>query len=388
MKSRNSIYVIIGLAVVAGISVYIMAFILSTIKMPSTAQAESTQPVQQVAPDLISPVNGSEFVDSDVMLEWSWQPELRNNQRFVVQVWAEERDPQEIWTVDASLVVKDVIDSFSIDLGTFYWQVAVVDTNDEGGFESMGSEWSDTFALERKRRLSIPAKDYDEMSPAAQYFHDLELSTSDTIDAVHRFIQTNSILDQQKTYDADYSDAIDMMFDYAQGKTEEQPFLQCDGRSTAMLTTLLELGIESRLIFLYRPVPGYLSQHTTLEVFNPDTQRWQVHDLNWDFYYIDADTQERVSAERILFGLRETLLGCPMEGGDCTYEVMEESASYFNALRYGYTFEVWVNPDRFELSTRFEGQDNKNLAEFLNGEDPTRVIFRLDNWEQPAQQDR
>ena len=70
-----------------------------------------------------------------------------------------------------------------------------------------------------------------------------------------------------------------------------------------------------------------------------------------------------------------------MEGGDCTAEVMEESASYFNALRYGYTFDLWVNPDRFELSTRFEGQDNKNLVEFISGDDPQRVTFRMDSWD-------
>jgi len=337
--------------------------------------------VTQQAPDLIVPVDRSEFVESDLTLSWLWQPALTDTQRFVVRIWAEDQAHQEVWTVDDSLMVTEQIDSFSVDVGTFFWQVAIVNTNADGGFESMGSEWSEIFELQRVRRLSIPAREYAELSPAAQYFHDQNLSVSETIDAVHRFIQTNSILDQQKTYNADYSDAIDLMFSYAQGDTQEQPFLQCDGRSTAMLTTLLELGIESRLVFLYRPVPGYLSQHTTLDVFNPETQRWELHDLNWDFYYIDADTQERVSAERVLFGSRETLLGCPMEGGTCTAEVMEESASYFNALRYGYTFEVWVNPDRFELSTRFEGQDNKNLVEFISGDDPQRVIFRMDNWE-------
>mgnify|MGYP006921601116 CR=1 FL=1 len=384
MKSRSSIYVFIGFAFMIALSIYITMFIITSIKVPSTNKTEPTPTALQIAPELIAPANGSEFVESDVTLEWTWQPRLNDFQRFVVRVWAEDRDPQEIWTEDTSISVKDAIDSFSVELGTFFWQVAVVNVHDDGGFDTLASEWSETFTLVRKRRLSMSAKDYEDMSPAAQYFHDLDLSASDTIDAVHRFIQTNSILDQQKTYDADYSDAIDLMFDYAQGETDEQPFLQCDGRSTAMLTTLRELRIESRLVFLYRPVPGYLSQHTTLEVFNPDSQHWEVHDLNWDFYYIDAESHERVSAERILFGSRETLLGCPMQGGDCTYETMEESASYFNALRYGYTFDLWVNPDRFELSTRFEGQDNKNLAEFLSGDDPTRVIFRLGNWESPA----
>lgn len=379
MTVRNFVIFLI-VAMVAGL----IGFLAGTSIPTPTVHATPTAQVSQSAPQLIAPADNAEFVESDLQLTWDWQPVLTEPQRFVVRVWADGRDPQEIWTVERVLNVKDPIDSFSMGVGVFFWQVAVVNTGESGGFESMASEWSAPSKLLRVRRLSIPARAYDDLSPAGKYFHDLELSASDTIDAVHRFIQTNSILDQQKTYDADYSDAIELMFNYAEGKSEEQPFLQCDGRSTSMLTILQELGIESRLVFLYRPVPGYLSQHTTLEVFNPDTQRWQVHDLNWDFYYVDAETMERVSAERILFGSRETLLGCPMEGGDCTVEVMEESASYFDALRYGYTFELWVNPDRFDLSTRFEGQDDKNLVEFLSGDDPQRVTIRMDNWDFPV----
>ena len=380
MNSRN-LMIFIVIALIAGVIGFVAGSAIPTAEATSIATQLESTPLTQIAPKLLAPAHESEFVESDLTLEWSWQPELKETQRYVVRLWADDHPHQEVWTEDTSLSVKDQIDSFSVDVGAFYWQVAVVNTNDDGGFENMEGEWSDTFVLQRVRRLSMPARDYADMSPSAQYFHDLNLSASDTIDAVHRFIQTHSILDQQKTYDADYSDAIDMMFAYAQGESDEQPFLQCDGRSTAMLTTLRELGIESRLIFLYRPVPGYLSQHTTLEVFNPDTQRWQVHDLNWDFYYVDSEMMERVSAERILFGSRDTLLGCPMEGGTCTAEVMEESASYFNALRYGYTFELWVNPDRFELSTRFEGQDMKNLAEFLTDNNPQRVTVRMDSWE-------
>jgi hypothetical protein len=373
------IVILIVVATLTGISGYLVG--TSSISSITPTITPQPTPITQITPTLIAPAHGAEFVDSDVILNWSWQPNLSDTQRFVMRIWAEDKPLQEIWTVDNSLDVNEQIDSFSVEVGTFFWQVAVVNTDIGGGFESMGSDWSETFELQRVRRLSIPAKEYADMSPAAQYFHDQNLNISDTIDAVHRFIQTNSILDQQKTYDADYSDAIDLMFNYAQGNTTDQPFLQCDGRSTAMLTTLRELGIESRLVFLYRPVPGYLSQHTTLDVFNPQTQSWELHDLNWDFYFVEADSLKRVSAERVLFGSRETLLGCPMEGGDCTAGIMEESASYFNALRYGYTFELWVNPDRFELSTRFEGQDNKNLVEFVSGDDPQRVTFRMDSWD-------
>ena len=149
-----------------------------------------------------------------------------------------------------------------------------------------------------------------------------------------------------------------------------------------MLTILRELGIESRLVFLYSPVPGYLAQHTVLEVFNPEQQRWQVHDLARDFYFVDMTSLERVSAARILFGPRKNLAGCPISGGDCNTQVIQESIGYFDALRYGWSFELWVNPDRFPVSRRFEGLNGQNIAEFISDGNPQKVTIRMDSWEQ------
>lgn len=320
-------------------------------------------------------------MESDLRLEWVWRSQLGAAQRYALRIWTQDKPYQEIWTVDNSLSVQKAIDSFSVAVGSYFWQVAVVNAGMDGA-ESMRTDWSKPFELQRVRRRSILPQDYANMSATARYFHDLSLSPSDTIDAVHRFIHSNSLTDEQLSYAPDYSDAIDLMFNYAQGHGNEQPFLQCDGRSTAMLTILQELGIESRLIFLYRPTPGWLSQHTVLEIFNPDTQRWQVHDLgSSDFYYVEAKSMERVSAERILFGPRKGLLGCLIAGGPCTAQTMEQSAEYFSALRYGYTYEIWVNPDRFEVSTRFEGQGGQNLAEFVGDGWPQRVTIRMDSWE-------
>lgn len=375
MNLKTAFVIIISIAV-AGIGGWLLGLILqfdSIIIPPPAAQA---------SPRPISPENGIEFVESDLWLEWSWAPELTDIQRYVVRIWTQDKPHQEIWTVDNRLSIQTAIDSFSVAVGRYFWQAAVVNVNADGAFESMGSEWSETFELRRVRRYSIPARAYADMSAAARHFHDLRLSVSDTIDAVHRFIHNSSLTDEQLSYAPDYSDAIDLMFNYTQGYSDEQPLLQCDGRSTAMLTILQELGVESRLVFLYRPAPGWLSQHTVLEVFNPDTQRWQVHDLgSSDFYYVEADSMERVSAERILFGSLDTLLGCPIAGGPCTVEGMQKKHEYFRALRYGYTYEIWVNPDRFEVSTRFEGQGGRNLAEFIGDGWPQRVTIRMDSWE-------
>ncbi len=218
------------------------------------------------------------------------------------------------------------------------------------------------------------------MSDTARHFHDLGLSASQLIDAVHLFIHRNSKTNEQRSYLPDYSDAVDIMYAHFQGESAEMPRLLCDGRSTAMLTVLKELGIESRLIFLYKSGRGWISQHTVLEVFNPDIQFWQIHDVADDFYVVHKPTGIRVNAKSILFDSHDELVGCPVDGGPCSAELAAESLAYFEALRYGHTFEVWVNPDRFDLSGRFGGQADQNLAEFIGKGDPQRVSFRMDSW--------
>ncbi len=379
MNARLLILIVL-LAALTGIGGFILGSALP-VQYWSLDWPQKDATVPQSAPSLIAPSYGSEFVDSELELEWRWDAGLAESQFFALRIWSEDLPYREIWTEEAHVSVAEAIDSFSVDVGDFYWQVVVVNVDEMGNFASLGSEWSEKFHLRRVRRPSIPVKKYSQMSGIAQHIHDQNLNPAQAIDETHRFIEKNSIPDRQENYDADYGDAIELMFNYAQGRSSERPHLLCDGRSTAMLTILSELGIESRLVFLYSPVPGYLAQHTVLEVFNPERQRWQVHDLAWDFYYVDSKSRERVSAERILFGPRENLAGCPIAGGVCNAQVIQESLGYFDAMRYGWTYELWANPDRFPISRRFEGQDGQNIAEFISDGYPQKVTIQMGSWE-------
>ena len=213
-------------------------------------------PYSQQAPVPVSPVDGSEFVDSDIVLSWSWSPGLDQNQVYALRVWAQNSRLHEVWTVDNLVPAAEIIDSFSLDFGKFYWQVGVVSLDAGGGYEAMGSEWSETSSLQRLRRARLPAKAFADMSPTARHFHILGLSASELIDAVHLFIHQNSKTNEQLSYSPDYSDAVALMYEHSQGESSEMPRLLCDGRSTAMLTILKELGIESRLVFLYKSGQG------------------------------------------------------------------------------------------------------------------------------------
>lgn len=370
---------IAALLILVGGAGYLIGAFLQAPQEALAAFASQTDSAQS-APLPLSPVAGSEFIDSDIRLRWSWTAGLGERQIYALRIWAEDLPFQEIWTEDNDIGIQRTIDSFSIDFGRYFWQVAVLNRDGQGAYNGMASEWSAVMELQRLRRLPIPALPAEDMSAAARQFAELERAASETIDAVHRFIHDNSKTTEQLSYAPDYSDAVELMHRHAQGETTDMPRLLCDGRSTAMLTILGELGIESRLVFLYDSAPGWLNRHTVLEVFNPDTQLWQTHDVGTDFYFIEAGSGSRVSAERILFGAHDDLSGCPINGGECGAHVIAESIGYFSAMRYGYSFEVLVNPDRFDLSARFEGQANQNLAEFIGDGDARRVAFVLDSW--------
>ena len=363
MKMRYA-FLAFFLVVAVGVVGYVFGAFLQA---PDEVIASFSQrpAIAQSAPVAIAPLDGSEFVDSEIALEWSWEPAVAANQLFALRIWANDLPYQEIWTADSEISVQQTIDSFSIDYGKYYWHVSVINLDAKGGYEGMGSEWSEVSVLQRLRRARIPAKPYDEMSATARHFYELNLSGSELIDAVHLFIHQNSLSKEQLTYAPDFSDAVDLMYDHSRDASSEMPQIQCDGRSTAMLTILKELGIESRLVFLYDQTRGWISEHTVLEVFNPDTQYWQVQDLGGDVYYIAGASGVRVDAESILFGSHDDILGCPVDGGACSADLSADGIAYFGALRYGFTFEVWVNPDRFDLSARFGGHDNQNLAEFI-----------------------
>lgn len=374
MKQRG-IWIIVGVLVliISGV-----ALVMATNTTPQT-EADVDAPPAMIAPQPRTPAADLTFVESDINLSWEWSPALNENQSYAVRVWYEDAQPREAWIKEDTFNAAEFIDSFSQDVGTYHWQVAVVNHSD-AGFEGMGSEWSDLQTLHRVRRLPLEPLPLDRMSPAARMIHDERHETAtQTIDAVREFVYHNALDKRQRDYEADYSDAIQIMYEYAQGNSDEQPYLQCDGRSGSMFTLLQELGIESRLILLYGHDENWISQHTFLEVFNPDTQQWEVHDGLYGIYLYDEIAGERASVERAVFGEPEGMVACNA-AGDCNTDLYDHVDGYLMAFRYGYDRTFWVNPDRFDLSKRFSDHGGVNLAEFLTG-NPRDVTIRIGTWD-------
>lgn len=356
----------------------------------SAAYSESAgQPTEEAelpdfsaaAPIPTSPQDETVFVESDIELEWDWPPALQENQSFAVQLWYEDEYVQEVWTQDTHVNAADLIDVYARATGQFYWQVAVINVSTERGYEGVASEWSPVRTLIRVRHISPTPVPAEQQSDLVREISSRGLSGSELIDYARHFIHENSQGSIQVSSDPSFSGALELMYAHSQGRGEA-PRLQCAARATAMLTLLAELGIDSRLIFLY----GYgdsandIAEHTILEAFNPETQQWELHDPTGDWFYVDVDTGERLSVERVLFGPLDGVTICGYDGECDEARFQEAFGSLFRAIRYGYTSTFWVNPDRFDLSHRFPGEGNANLAEYLSG-NPREFTFILDSWE-------
>ncbi len=338
------------------------------------------------APVPLSPLEGTVFVESSQTLTWLWPPGLAPNQAFAVRVGSEQDCPREIWTEDTSLDITEVIDSFEREVGSFYWQVVVINRDAKGDFESTASEWSPTQTLYRVRHISPTPVPPEQRSEAAQMVVDAvplfatrTQPLAVTIDTARSWVSAHSDASTQDSFAPDYSDALAMMARSEHGESD-RPRLLCDGQATALHTLLLELGIDSRLIFLYTDVADSIQEHTILEVFNWETQRWELHDVLSDRFFVD-ENGDRASIERVVFGPLESVSVC---GPDHTCVPILDSdypyRQHFAAFRYGYTNEFWVNPDRFNVNKRFPSNNNRNLAEYLTG-NPNDFIFRFNSWE-------
>lgn len=345
---------------------------------PAVPPASTTTPAR-TAPIPLAPVDATEFIDSAIELRWDWGG-LAPDQYFAVRLWVDELPPQEVWVRETHVQAQQLIDSFSRELGDFHWMVSVVNTDSDGAFASMQSEWSAEQTLRRVRRLSMAALPQEELSPVARLFAEQGFATqADLFNALRDWIYRNTDVGSDlATYAPDYSDALQMMLDYASG-LGAAPELYCNGMSTAMLTLLGELGYEARLIFLYGEAQGWINQHTMLEVFNTETQAWELHDPSNNLYFVDTD-DTRVDTGRMVFGSLDTLMACDT-AGNCTPDLSVVD-QYLSAYRYGYVNRFWVNLDRIRISRRIEAFDNANFAEWLAqiaGVPVSELSFRFDH---------
>jgi len=89
---------------------------------------------------------------------------------------------------------------------------------------------------------------------------------------------------------------------HAKQPSAEPIHMECSTRSNLMGRILRDLGYQTRVVAIFDSQTN-LRSHSFLDVMNPATQRWETQDADYDIYWQDTRSKERVSladaAERV-----------------------------------------------------------------------------------------
>jgi hypothetical protein len=117
------------------------------------------------------------------------------------------------------------------------------------------------------------------------------------LDKLRTFINDNSVHKIDKTFQINQKNPdafLAGLLAHAKGTTAEPVHMECSTRTGAMARILKAFGYETRVIAIFNSKTN-LRSHTLLEVMNPDTQRWETQDADYDIYWRSKSSGQRLS---------------------------------------------------------------------------------------------
>ena len=82
--------------------------------------------------------------------------------------------------------------------------------------------------------------------------------------------------------------------------TAERAELLCGNIVNVFSGLCAELGLQKRTIWTYSDSQGFFQGHTYLEIFNTTTNKWEIQDADYNVYYTDVRTGERVGVKDMM----------------------------------------------------------------------------------------
>ena len=146
---------------------------------------------------------------------------------------------------------------------------------------------------------------------------------------------------------------------HADGTSEKRAPLECSSRSGVLENILVILGYPVRSVAVYADQENFIS-HTFSEVQNPETGKWQVHDVQFNVSWVLKNNGERASINDLIqYGFKEyepcrTKDNCgwdlPNREGSFAKDLKEHLglASVKDSQRK--TRDLIVNTSRFDLN--------------------------------------
>jgi hypothetical protein len=126
--------------------------------------------------------------------------------------------------------------------------------------------------------------------PAIPHFHQ-------RLDKVRTFINDHTRHKIDETFWANRGNMAHYaagLINHAKNPSLEPIHMECSTRSNLMARILQAMGLKTRIIALFDTKTN-LKSHSFLEVLNPDTERWETQDPDYDIYWRRKGSRGRIS---------------------------------------------------------------------------------------------
>jgi hypothetical protein len=201
--------------------------------------------------------------------------------------------------------------------------------------------------LNNSQGLALEKKQYlNNLDKSKQIIDDDRATPTEIIRRTMEFVHNNSVhlIDEEhRKYAFDMPLVLNKLMPLVinklllayQGHDSEKPHLSCGPRSYAMREILIRFGIISRLVQVFSDDYQQLKGHRLLEVFNPETESWEVWDPDFRVTFIDPDSKRRLDIMEIVFGDKEKVV--PQDGAIMGWEETKTThlrEHYFEAVLF------------------------------------------------------
>lgn len=131
-------------------------------------------------------------------------------------------------------------------------------------------------------------------------------------DYVRGFIWRNSthnIDDEFRSHWGNTPLIVSKMIAYTQGERADPPHMECSSRSGLVQTILESLGYRVRSVDIYRHAANFPG-HSFIEMMNPQTQRWEIIDTDYNLFWIRADKVRAGIADIVAANTQDDVTPC------------------------------------------------------------------------------
>jgi hypothetical protein len=202
----------------------------------------------------------------------------------------------------------------------------------------------------------------------AEIIAPINSSRSQQIDSAREFVHRNSVHGIKQNKLSQSEDVIQSLWCHYENKGDPPP-LTCGPRARAMKSILDQLHIKSRIVHIYSDTSDQIRSHTFLEVYNKDSDNWEIQDPDLNIFYIDQNTSRKVSTADIIFGNSKTIIPCSATSRGWETIGVSYVKDYFKAVEYdsvlcGVTSIILVNENLLNTHKRYHKNNMITLNEY------------------------